>query len=374
MTSRERVVRSLCLQEPDRVPLDLGSTVTSIHKTAHKRLKEHLGFENGKEVIIDGLQQIVKPDERLLRRFDIDVRHVSIRPSLPWQRIGEGMYRDEWGIVYKEQSGYCEMVSHPLAEINDARGLDVYPWPDPHDERRFDGLEEEVRELNAHSDYAIMFGGFSESFFGLPSWLIGHERFYADLIANERFVNAVLDHLEDFFLQLADEALKRVGSLIQIVKVADDLGTQCGPILSPGLYRKLIKPRQKRLYTYIKERTDAKLFLHSCGSVYAFIEDFLDNGVDVLNPVQISAADMQPERLKQEFGDRLAFWGGGCDTQRVLPFGTEEDVEKEVRRRTEQFAPGGGFVFSAVHNIQYDVPPENIVTMYDTAKKYGKYQ
>ena len=373
MTSRERVVRTLQLEEPDRVPLDLGSTVTSIHKTAHKRLKEHLGVENGEEVIIDGLQQVVKPDERLLKRFDIDVRHVSLRPSVPWQRIGEGMYRDEWGIVYKEQSGYCEMVDHPLADITDARGLEAYPWPDPHDERRFDGLEEEVRELNEHSDYAIMFGGFSESFFGLPSWLIGHERFYADLIANEHFVNAVLDHLEDFFLQLADEALKRVGTLIQIVKVADDLGTQSGPILSPGLYRKLIKPRQKKLYTHIKERTDGKLFLHSCGSIYAFIEDFIENGVDVLNPVQISAADMQPERLTQEFGGRLAFWGGGCDTQRVLPFGTEEDVEEEVKMRTEQFAPGGGFVFSAVHNIQYDVPPENTVAMYDTAKKYGKY-
>jgi uroporphyrinogen decarboxylase len=234
-------------------------------------------------------------------------------------------------------------------------------------------LEEEVKDLYEHSPYAIMLGGFSESFFGLPSWLIGHERFYRDLVTNESFVQAVLDHLEDFFLHLAEEALNRVGHLIQIVKVSDDLGMQSGPILSPDLYRKLIKPRQKSLYAYIKERTDAKLFLHSCGSVYAFIEDFIDNGVDILNPVQVSAVDMQPERLKQEFGDRLAFWGGGCDTQRVLPFGTEEEIEKEVKTRIGQLAPGGGFVFSAVHNIQYDVPPENVVAMYDAARRYGAY-
>lgn len=373
MNSRERVMRTLQLKEPDRVPLDLGSTVTSIHRIAHRNLKDHLGLRGGEEVIIDPLQQIVQPDERILKRFDMDVRHVSTRPSVPWQQIGKGLYRDEWGIVYKEQSGYCEMVEHPFAGMTDARDLEAYSWPDPHDERRFAGLEEEVRELNEHSPYAIMLGGFSESFFGLPSWLIGHERFYGDLVANEPFVQAVLDHLEGFFLHLAEEALNRVGRLIQVVKVSDDLGTQSGPILSPDLYRRLIQPRQKKLYTHIKERTDAKLFLHSCGSVYVFIEDFIDNGVDVLNPVQVSAADMQPDRLKGAFGDRLAFWGGGCDTQRVLPFGTEEEVEKEVEMRIQQLAPGGGFVFSAVHNIQYDVPPENVVAMYDAARRYGGY-
>ena len=270
MTSRERVLRTLQHQEPDRIPLDLGSEVTSIHKTAHRNLKEHLGFEGGEEVITDSVQQVVKPDERILRRFDIDVRHIALRSAVPWRKIGEGLYRDEWGIVYREQSGYCEMIGHPLAEI-------------------------------------------------------------------------------------------------------DDIGTQSGPLLSPDLYRKLIKPRQKRLYARIKEKTDAKLFLHACGSVYPFIEDFIDNGIDALNPVQFSATDMQPERLKREFGGRLTFWGAGCDTQRVLPLGTPEEVEQEVRTRIDQFAPGGGFVFSAVHNIQYDVPPQNIVTMYDTARTYGTY-
>ena len=373
MNSRERVMRTLQLKEPDRIPLDLGSTVTSIHRVAHRNLKEYLGLTGGEEIIIDPLQQIVQPDERILKRFDIDVRHVSARAAVPWQQIGEGLYRDEWGIVYKEQSGYCEMVGHPLGEMSDARDLEAYPWPDPHDERRFAGLEEEVKELHDHSTYAIMLGGFSESFFGLPSWLIGHERFYSALVLDEPFVQAVLDHLEAFFLHLAEKMLSRVGHLVQVVKVSDDLGMQIGPILSPDLYRRLIKPRQKRLYTHIKERTDAKLFLHSCGSVYALIEDFIDNGVDVLNPVQVSAVDMQPDRLKQEFGDRLAFWGGGCDTQRVLPFGAEEEIEQEVKVRIGQLAPGGGFVFSAVHNIQYDVPPENVVAMYDAARRYGGY-
>ena len=373
MTSRERVLRTLQHQEPDRVPLDLGSEVTSIHKIAHRNLKEHLGLEDGEEIITDQVQQVVKPDERILRRFDIDVRHIALRSAVPWRKIGEGLYRDEWGIVYREQSGYCEMIGYPLAEIDDVKGLEAYPWPDPHDRRRFEGLEEEARDLHDNTEYALMFGGFNESFFGLPSWLVGPERFYTDLIIDEDFINALLDHLEDFFLKLADEALNRVGSLIQLVKLADDIGTQSGPLLSPDLYRKLIKPRQKRLYARIKEKTDAKLFLHACGSVYPFMEDFIDNGIDALNPVQFSATDMQPERLKREFGDRLTFWGAGCDTQRVLPFGTPEEVEQEVRTRIDQFAPGGGFVFSAVHNIQYDVPPQNIVTMYDTARTYGTY-
>jgi uroporphyrinogen decarboxylase len=155
--------------------------------------------------------------------------------------------------------------------------------------------------------------------------------------------------------------------------VSDDLGTQNGLMMSPEIYRKLIKPAEKRVWEFIKTKTSAFLFLHSCGSVRKLIPDFIELGVDILNPVQISAKDMIPKELKREFGRDLTFWGGGCDTQKVLPFGTTEEVEEEVKRRISEFAPGGGFVFNPVHTIQPKVPAENIIRMFDTAKKHGTY-
>jgi uroporphyrinogen decarboxylase len=327
-------------------------------------------MEGGATRIIDNLQQVVRPDERLLRLFGIDVRHVAMRPARPWQLAGKGIYRDEWGIEYREASHYFEFHSHPLAHVREISELDKASWPDPEAPERYDGLFEEVSELFNNSDYAIMLGGFSESFFGMPSWLMGHENFYTQLLLNPQLVNALLDRLEEFFTRLALESLGKVGHLIHVVKVADDLGTQTAPILSEQLYRDIIKPRQKRLYHLIKEHTDAKIFLHSCGAVYPFIEDFIDCGVDVLNPLQVSASGMAPALLAEEFGDRLAFWGGGCDTQRILPFGEPAEVEEEVRRRLDVLARGGGYVFSAVHNIQYDVPPGNITALYDAASGY----
>jgi uroporphyrinogen decarboxylase len=157
------------------------------------------------------------------------------------------------------------------------------------------------------------------------------------------------------------------------VRVSDDLGTEHGPIISPYLYRELIKPRQKKLYQFIKNNTGAKLLLHSCGSVYQLIPDFIEIGVDALNPIQVSARDMDTRKLKGEFGDKLTFWGGGCDTQKVLPLGTLEDVKQEVKKRIRDLAPGGGFIFTPVHNIQYDVSPEKICALYDTAFETGWY-
>lgn len=159
---------------------------------------------------------------------------------------------------------------------------------------------------------------------------------------------------------------------IQVIQVGDDLGSQDGPQLSPELYRKVVKPRYKKLFQYIKEHSSAYLFLHTC-AVYEFIPDFIEMGVDALNPVQVSAKDMDTKRLKREFGKDITFWGGGCDTQKVLPFGRPEEVTQEVKRRIEDLAPGGGFIFTQVHNIQADVPSENIMAMYNAVKEYGKY-
>ncbi|MBC7189541.1 uroporphyrinogen-III decarboxylase [Candidatus Aerophobetes bacterium] len=374
MKARERLLRALEHREPDRIPIDLGSPVTSIHVDAYIRLKNYLQINGKKPRIIDMMQQIVEIDEEVLQRFKVDTRHIFLKPAKKWQQLPDGKYIDEWGIVYKKpkDSHYYDMVQHPLAQAT-IQDLDRYSWPDPEDPSRVEGLKEKAKDLYEHSDYAIVLNGFGECLFGLPSWLRGHAQFYMDLVADKDFANALLDRILDYEIRLAKNALREVGKYIHVVRVSDDLGTEKGPIISPSLYREMIKPRQKKLYQFIKEHSDAKILLHSCGSVYELIPDFIEIGVDALNPVQVAAKDMDSKKLKSEFGDKITFWGGGCDTQRILPFGTLQEVEEEVKRRIKDFAPGGGFVFAPVHNIQFDVSAEKICLLYDTALKFGTY-
>jgi len=374
VTPRERIWMALNHREPDRVPIDMGSWTSSIHIGAYKRLRNYLGIKEGKIEISDVMQQIVKIEENILERFHVDTRNIFLKPAQPWRKCSKGIYRDEWGIKYTKSANnnYYDMIEYPLAHAT-VKELDDYPWPDPYDPRRVEGLEKEAKKLYEDTPYAIVLSGFSESLFGLPSWLRGPTQFYMDLVSNKEFVNALLDRILNYWKSLANITLQIVGKYIQVVKLADDLGMQRGPIISPKLYRKLIKPRQRELYTFIKKRTKAKILLHSCGSVYNLIPDFIEIGVDALNPIQVSAKDMDTKRLKREFGNKLTFWGGGCDTQHILPQGTPNQVREEVRRRIEDLAPKGGFIFTPVHNIQYDVSPENICALYDAALEFGKY-
>ncbi len=218
-----------------------------------------------------------------------------------------------------------------------------------------------------------MLNGFSETIFGLPSWLRGQAQFYMDFLINVEFLEDLLDRMLDYALRLARVALAAIGPNVDVIKVADDLGTENGLMISPALYRKFIKPRQKKFYAYLKEHSDAKILLHSCGAIADIIPDLIEIGVDAINPVQVSARGMDSKELKGKFGDRMTFWGGGCDTQRVLPFGSVAEVTEEVRARTRDLAPGGGFVFTQVHNIQFDISPQKIAAMYDAALTYGRY-
>ncbi len=375
MKPRERVMRALQHEESDRVPIDIGSAVTSIHVEAYMRLKKYLGLGQTPPQILDAMQQVVEVEEPVLRRFKVDIRYIRLRAQRDWMKLPNGNFVDEWGIKYTKpvSSQYYDMYEHPLAKAM-VEDLDRYEWPDPTHSRRLKGLKEEARRLHEDTDYAVVLGGFSECLFGLPSWLRGHAQFYMDLISDSQFVSSLLDRLLDYEIKLAKHVLGQIGSFVDIVRVADDLGTEKGPIISPDLYRKMIKPRQEKLYKVIKENSEAKLLLHSCGSVYKLIPDFIEIGVDALNPVQVAAKDMEDTaKLKREFGDRITFWGGGCDTQRVLPFGTLEEVREEVKRRIKDLAPGGGFVFAPVHNIQPDVSPERICTLYDVALNFGRY-
>jgi uroporphyrinogen decarboxylase len=374
MNSRDRVIRTLNHQEPDRIPIDIGSPVTSIHIDAYNNLREFLGLKMNKVKIIDHVQQVVAPEDDILQRFHSDTRHIFLKPAKSLKKIDNFTYEDEWGIRTTKplNSHYYDMVQFPIANV-DCNELDHYPWPDARDPKRFEGLKDKAKKLYEDTPYAIVLNGFSETFFGLPSWLRGHEQFYMDFYLNPKFVNKLLDKALDYAKTLAEISLDLVGEYIQVVRVADDLGMQKGLLISPETYRKYIKPRQKEFYSLIKQKSNAKIMMHSCGSVYEIIPDLIEIGVDALNPIQVSAMNMDSLKLKKEFGDKLSFWGGGCDSQNILPHKSPAEIEKEVKKRINDFAPNGGFVFAPIHNIQYDVPPKNIVTLYDSAIKFGTY-
>ena len=373
MTSRERVLASLNREEPDRVPLDLGGVATTIEAVPYNELKQYLGIRSETELF---LRDHVDPPEEVLKRFGIDTRYVRIKPprNFKVQIDPDNSYLDEWGTRWKkpESSLYWDPVDYPLKDAT-IEDLETYNWPDPHDPGRTEGLREQAKRLREKTDYAVigdtpLLGIFESACVCLR----GIERLMMDLILDKPFAEALFDKLADIHIEFLRHYLDAVGDLIDVIMVSDDLGGENGPLISPELYRDLIKPAQRKLWQFIKSNTEAYLFLHSCGSISKFVPDLMEMGVDILNPVQVSAKDMDTKRLKEEFGDKLTFWGG-VDTQRVLPFGSPEDVDREVRKRIADMATGGGYVLTAVHNIQAGVPPENICMMYDAARRYGRY-
>ena len=373
MTSRERVLAALRYEEPDRVPLDLGGLSSTIETVPYNDLKKYLGLKHETKIII---RDHVEPDQEILDMFEIDTRYIRMKPPNNFKTHIEpdNSYVDEWGTRWKKpvSSLYWDPVEFPFKDAT-IEDLETYPWPDPDDPGRVDGLREEVKRLREETNCAIIADEpFSCPFENGCFVLRGPEQFLLDMAMNRQFVKTFLEKLTDLTIRFYQNYLDAVGDYIDIVMVSDDLGTNEGPFFSMESYRELVKPYQKRYWNFIKQNTDAYLFLHSCGSVYYFIPDFIELGVDILNPVQVSAKNMDSKKLKTEFGDKITFWGG-IDTQQVLPFGTLEDVENEVKKRISDFAPGGGYILTAVHDIQAGVSPEKICRMYEAVKKYGKY-
>ncbi len=372
ITSRERVLTALDHEEPDRVPVDLGGTQTGIMVEPYDRLKELLGIRTGSEVgnIFLGLARV---EEEVLQRFQVDISHVL--PHLPesWHpRIEkDNSLLDEWHIRWQRppSSHYYDMVEHPLREAS-MDDLDSFPWPDPLDPGRVKGVEEELLGLRHGSDRAIAAGLWS--LFEACWALRGMENFLMDMILNKDFAEALLDRVTDIMVTMYDRYLRVAGPYLDIVKLWDDYGTQGAPLISPQLFREMVKPRMARMIEMIGTRTDARIAIHCCGSIWALLDDLVDVGIEIINPVQTAAAHMDPVRLKARYGDRLSFWGG-IDTQRTLPCGSPEDVRREVRQRLLEMGPQGGYILAAVHNIQVGVSPENIVAMYDAAMDWGSY-
>lgn len=373
MNARQRVCAALEHREPDRVPIDLGAGTTGIEVGAYEGLKRLLGIQEPTRTFV---RDHVELPESVLQRFGVDTRYVRVGAPRGYklQMAPDNSYVDIWGTRWQKppSSLYFDMVGFPIAEPS-LDALKAYRWPDPHDPGRTEGLRQRAQQLAEQTQYAVVLDNTGFGVFEQGWALRGIENFFTDLLAEPAFAEALINGVADYQIALYDRVLAEVGPYVQVVMVAEDLGSQSGPLVSPQVYRRMIKPAQKRVWQSIKQKTNAKLFLHSCGSVRTFIPDFIELGIDILNPVQVAAAGMDPKELKAEFGKDLTFWGGGCDTQKVLTFGTPDEVVAEVRRRIRELAPGGGFVFNQIHNIQPQVPAENILRMLETALEFGRY-
>jgi uroporphyrinogen decarboxylase len=382
MNPRERVVSALNHQEPDRIPIDLGGSIcSSIHQEAYVDLKKHLGMDVEEIELVDYVQQLPYLDEKLLERFGVDFRMVQLpAATAPGLNVfEEGDYYafvDRWGSklhMPKDGGLYFDWVDFPIKEAT-MEALDNYTWPQPDPPAYNAQLREQAKVLYENTDYALVgsavIGG---GIFEQPARTMGLENFLMALVTEPRFADRLMDQITEVYIESCNNYLEQVGEYLQVFTYWDDVSGQDGWLISPDIYRKMIKPKQRRLLEAIRSKTDAKVYYHGCGAVYDLIPDLIELGFDILNPVQVSARGMDTKRLKQAYGQDIVFWGGGVDTQRALPFGTPADVADEVKRRIDDLAPGGGFVFAAVHNIQALVPPENIVTMFDTALEHGTY-
>lgn len=376
LTSRERVLCALNHEEPDRVPIFFGTSgATTMLAPAYERLKSYLGTlrERKTRVFWRALQYTLL-DEEVMVRFGSDGRPLLLgpAPSTLERELSEDSFIDNWGIMWQRTPGnyYFEVAKPPLqnATVDD---IERYPWPDLAHPSRFEGIADKARAIHDAGYAVVALSGISP--FEFSYMLRGVETWLTDLAANPDLAQVLLRKLTDMMLASTIKLLEKAGEYIDVIITGDDLGSQNAPLISPKMYRRLVKPFHAELIAAIKSRTKAKVFYHSDGNIYPLIGDLIEVGIDLLNPVQVSAKDMgDTARLKREFGDRLSFCGA-IDTQWALPHGTPDDVRREVRRRIQDLGPGGGYILASVHCIQPDVPPENVCAMLETAISAGQY-
>ena len=402
LTSRERVLLALNHEEADRIPIDFGAMrSTGISMTAYMKLREKLGVTEGRPKLYDLMQWLAEPELSVLERLHGDV--IQLHRYSPTFGLDIGAWK-EWTtpdgcdvlvphgfdpvlmpdgsrvimdgdtvIARMPKDGHWfDLEYNPLANATSYSDIDNYQFPTISDEE-IEFLSREAKRLHDETDYAIL-ASFGGNIFEAGQFDFGWANFMALLAGNPDLAMYYMDKLADSHIEQLKKWLPAVKDYVHIIQVGDDLGMQTGPQISPKMYREMIKPFHARIYQYIKENSDLFIFLHSCGSIYHLLPDIIDAGVDIINPVQYKAADMDPVRLKREFGKHLTFWGAGCDTQQVLTHGSIEEIKKETERMISIFAPGGGFVFTTVHNILREIEPEKVLAVYDTAYEHGWYR
>ncbi len=369
MNSRERVKASLNHEKVDRVPMDLGGGVSTLTYGAYINLIKHMGIENpqGKIGEFKVMQTI---DEEILKELRIDFRHLFLEQPEGWKSkvYEDGTFEDEWGIRFRDVGHYTEMIDQPLknATIYD---LDTYNWPDFTDISRVRGLKSKAKWLYENTDFALATGTVGGRIFEQAQWIRGMQLFFEDLVLNKEFALKLMDKLVELQKQFFALYLDAVGEYIEVICMGDDFASQNGLLISPNLFRETIKPRLADLYSYVKSKTKAKIMHHSDGAVLPFIGDLIEIGVDILNPVQPLAKDMDISNLKKLYGGKICFWGA-IDEQRLLPFGSLANIRKNVEDILKVFGNNGGYILSPAHNIQPDVKPENIIELYKYASCY----
>jgi len=400
VTPRERVAAAFRHEEPDQMPIDFGSGSTcGIMAVAYNHLKTHLGINPGPTRLFSLMMQLAIPDREVIERLHGDVLANDFRYRAggwkPWtladgsralipdhwqltRQVGEWVVLDGDRVDMRMPDGcyYFERGEPPLAR---ASAAEIARWQMPlFTDEDLNYLAKRSKELYEGTDYCIKFTLMGSIYEGAQA-LRGMEQFLIDLMLDRPLAEDLMDKLCEGHMRNFDLFHQAVQGRCDVIWVGDDLGTQKGPQISPALYREVIWPRHRRLFQHIKRARRGPyhggywLVLHSCGSIMPFLDDLIAAGLDGLNPVQITAANMDPRTLKERYGKRLLFWGGGVDTQHILQNGTPEEVAANVRDLCSIFKPGGGFVWCPIHNIQATVPPENIVAAYDTAFAAAEY-
>ncbi len=372
VTSRERVLTALHHKTPDRVPIDFGGTEnSSIIKEGYDKLIQHIGFEPNKIAFLDMMMRSVKVAEEIQEYFETDFRGVFPSRTLPIKWINDYTYIDQWGIkwIKKENIFYYEQVNYPLAGDISIKDILNYNWPNPDEIAINEELNNMAKKMREETDKALVLS-LPAPIIHTTQYLRGFEDWYMDCAGNVKLLETLFDKVLEINMVIAEKILKQAAKHVDIIKMADDIGMQTGLQVSPDFFRKFIKPRFKK-YTDLIRRfaPDTIIHIHSCGSIEAILKDFIEIGINVINPVQVSAKNMDPKTLKSKYGNDLSFWGA-IDTQSVLNRMNEAEVKKEVEKTIDILGEGGGYILSAVHNIQPDVPPENIVAMFEHAKKY----
>lgn len=364
MNSRERLISAINHKETDKIPFDFGATtVTGIGIQAYDNLLEFIGEKTDEEHNISHIHQgLVYPSEKIYQRIGVDTRPVYMTGAprgtvSNW--VDKNSFYDEYGTLWKKGVFDYAPVSAPLEHLDVAQ-IDSIEFPDPYDKSRVEGVKKRAKYIYENTDYALVADIMCRGPFESAVKLRGYEKFLMEFYLEPKLVEKLLEKITDNIIMLWDVYLNEAGEYAHVVCQGDDLGSQTALIMGPEIYRKFIKPCHKKIYDFIHSKTEAKIFMHSCGAIYDIIPDLIEIGVDILNPIQKSARNMKLEKLKKEFGDTLCFWGGGIDVQQTLPNASIKEIEDEIKRTIDTMGPGGGYVFAATHNIHADVPVENL--------------
>ena len=381
MTGYERVVATLKHQEPDGIPFDLGGTMVSgINIEALRALRKYLSLP-GEPEVKDVITQMAHTGQDVIDLLGVDVKNVgpAVPPASRLQDLGkrDGYHylRDEWGMEWRmPQVGghYYDLVYSPLCQAGCIADVENYPWPNARDPFRYAGLKEEADRVVLEEGRAYVLGRMSSGMWEHAMWMTGYEKFLTDMYTNPGLVQAIMEKILEIKMDYWERALQAVGENVMVASCADDLGTQTGLLISLEMYKEQIWPFHKRLFEFIKKKARApiKIFFHNDGAIMETIPLLIEAGVDILNPFQVNCSGMDTQKFKKLYGQELTIWGGSCDTQFVMPYGSVQEVKDETRRRIEDLAPGGGFVFAPIHVIQNGVPPENIMAWWETLQEY----